>query len=330
MREAEDKNLERILNRDIFPMLAEKVADTIKGIPIAKLYGLEEIRIRAERPLVLHIGGQSFFIDNRGELTENASAVSRSFSGEQIQNTMLMMSNYSLYAIEDELRNGFITLQGGHRVGFVGKAVSEGNHIRVIKNISSLNIRIAREVKGCSDGLIRELYKEGIRNTMVISPPGCGKTTLLRDIVRNLSNGGWGLESSQKGYKICVIDERSEIAGCYLGIPQKDIGLRTDVLDGSPKAAGIYLALRSMSPDIIAVDELGSDEELPVLRYAMNCGVKIIATAHGNDYQDLVRRKNFRELVDNGLVDKLVVLSRKRGPCTIESIIELEKGGGSC
>lgn len=323
MIRTEDKKLNEILVREIYPVLPESIVELFTCLKIEELDGLEEIRLRATKPLIIQKNGSDYFIDINKQITPNYKKELIKISGEEIAKTLLIMSNYSIYAIEDELRQGFITIYGGHRVGFVGRVVAEGAKIKVIKNISSLNIRIAREVKGCSDYLIKELYYDGFKNTLIVSPPGCGKTTLLRDMIRNLSYGNMKKENG--GYKICVIDERSEIAGCYMGIPQKDIGIRSDVLDACPKASGIYLSLRSMSPDIIAVDEIGSEEELPVLKYAMNCGVKLIATAHGSDYNDIIRRNSIKEMLNSGLIEKLIILSRKKGPCTIENIIDIKQ-----
>lgn len=321
--ETDDKKLMEILSREIFPVLSAKLAEYFNLIEIEELFGLEEIRLRAAKPLILQKNGSDYFLDSNNKITKAYSKNLIYVSKDEISRTMLMMSNYSLYAIEDELKQGFITIEGGHRVGFVGSVVGDGKGIKVIKNISGLNIRIAREVKGCSDRLVKDVFAEGIKNTLIVSPPGCGKTTLLRDVIRNLSYGN--INNNKAGYKICVVDERSEIAGCYLGVPQKDIGIRSDVLDACPKTAGIYLCLRSMSPEIIAVDEIGTDEELEVLKYAMNSGVKIIATAHGNDHLDIIRKKNLNEMLNTGLLEKLVILSRRKGPGTVEKIIDVDQ-----
>lgn len=315
----EDKYLIETLERDIYPILPENMVQAFQKAGVNQLKNLEEIRIRADRPLMLQKRGEDFFINEDGTLTtylKKEINVTKEVIGRIIQ----LMSSYSIYAIEEELRQGFLTLKGGHRVGFVGRGVLEDNKIRILKNLSGLNIRIAREVKGCALELVDKLYGKGIKHTLIISPPGCGKTTLLRDMIRILSMGSSSLKL--KGHKVCVVDERSEIAGCYLGVPQRDVGIRTDVLDACPKAQGMAMLLRSMSPEIIAVDELGGLEDAKAVEDVINSGVKILATAHGNSIEEVLRRNGISNLIEDKYFERLVILSRKNGPGTIEEIIQ--------
>lgn len=315
----EDKFLMDTLEREIYPVLPETIIEAIKRTEFNQIKNLEEIRIRAERPLMLQKGGQDYFLNEDGTLTtylKKEIIITKEVIGRILQ----LMSSYSIYAIEEELRQGFLTLKGGHRVGFVGRGVLEENKIKILKNISGLNIRIAREVKGCAANLTERLYAEGIKHTLIISPPGCGKTTLLRDMIRILSMGSSNL--NLKGHKIAIVDERSEIAACYLGVPQRDVGLRTDVLDACPKAQGMIMLLRSMSPEIIAVDELGSIEDSKAVEDAIHSGVKVIATAHGDCVEEVIKRNGIRNLIENKYFERIVILSRKNGPGTIEKIIE--------
>lgn len=198
-----------------------------------------------------------------------------------IKKTFDLITNHSIYAFSEEIKNGFITVKGGHRIGIGGKVIYGDKGIENITNISSLNIRIAREKKGISDNLIYSLIDDqgDFYNTMIISPPQCGKTTLLRDIIRNLSNGFKNI----KGFKVGLVDERSEVAGVYNGLAQKDVGIRTDILDGCKKSKGIMMLVRAMSPEIIAVDEIGGVDDINSIDEALRTGVSFIVTVHGSD-----------------------------------------------
>jgi len=218
-------------------------------------------------------------------------------TASDIAETVERISQYSLYAMEEELRMGYITLPGGHRVGVVGKTVVEDGSIRTIRPISGLNIRISRAVKGCGDKILPQILNH---NTMIISPPGCGKTTLLRDIIR--------LMSDKSKLTVGVVDERSEIGGSYKGVPQNDVGIRTDILDGCPKAEGMILLLRAMSPDVIAVDELGGEGDALAVENVCNAGIKIICTVHGYGLEDVRKKPNLRDLIDKKIFTKFVVL----------------------
>jgi stage III sporulation protein AA len=194
---------------------------------------IQEIRLRVDKPVEIINNKRNFFLN---------LMVSR----KVIDSTLNTMTNYSLYSLEDELRNGFITLKGGYRIGIVGKVVTENGYIKTIKDISGLNIRFSREVKGAGDKIIPYIIKENsIFHILIVSPPQCGKTTIIRDISRQISNGV--KNPKLDSLKVGIVDERSEIAGCYQGIPQNDVGLRTDVLDACPKAFGITIRLFAFS-----------------------------------------------------------------------------------
>ncbi|MDP4144792.1 MAG: stage III sporulation protein AA [Bacillota bacterium] len=267
---------------------------------------LQEIRIKVNKPLILGIGSKEIITSYIATLNDLTTIIQR-------------MSNYSIYAVEEELKQGYITIKGGHRVGICGNCVVEGNRVKTIRNISSLNIRICREVKGCSNSIIKNIVKDNrVQNTIIISPPKCGKTTLIRDISRNLSNGN--AEVNLTGKKVCIIDERSEIAACYNGVPQMDVGIRTDVLDNCPKNEGIMMAIRSMSPDVIVCDEIGTYADIESIIMALNSGVSLITTIHGYDIEDLYKRNVFKDILSNYVFNYAVVLSSKNGVGTIECI----------
>ncbi len=243
-------------------------------------------------------------------------------SQEQIIKTLELISENSIYAFQDEIRNGYITLRGGHRVGITGKAVLDGTGIKNLKDISGLNIRVSREIRGCSDQILKFIVQgeNDIYNTLIISPPKCGKTTILRDIARSVSDGV--PQIGLKGLKVGIVDERSEIAACFKGSPQKQVGVRTDVLDACPKQIGMSMLLRSMSPDVIITDEIGSSGDKEALMQVINAGVKIVTTAHGYSISQLKLRKEVLSMLEEKVFDRLVVLSCKNGPGTLEEVID--------
>lgn len=283
---------------------------------------LQEIRIRVGSPLMVVYDGVEYFVEENGSLTGRRSHSYKISRGE-VKETMEFVSNYSLYAFEEELRQGFITIQGGHRVGVAGKVILEGERIKNIRHISFINIRLAHQVIGCADPVLPcILGEESIYHTLIISPPRCGKTTLLRDLIRQLSNGN----QRKKGFNVGVVDERSELAACYQGTPQNDLGVRTDVLDCCPKREGMLMLVRSMSPHIIAVDEIGFREDIEAMEYVMSCGVKLLATVHGRSLEEISQKPVLGRMIREKRFQRYILLSLGQ-PGRIEGIYD-EKGGG--
>lgn len=270
-------------------------------IETLRSYNCMELRVRVGKPVQV--------IEPKHDVVLSVVATQ-----EDLQHLVSAFSGSSLYAFEEELKQGFITLPGGHRVGFSGKALLDNaGMVRGLKYISSVCLRVARSVPGCADRLMTHILDSGGNpyNTLLISPPQAGKTTLLRDIARQLSC---------RGKRVCVIDERSEIAGCFQGQPQLDVGPRTDVLDGCPKAQGMLMALRSLSPEVLVTDEIGRVEDALAIEEALNSGVRVVATAHGCSYEDVAMRPGLSRLIDMGLFQRIAVLSIRQGPGTIEYI----------
>ena len=222
---------------------------------------------------------------------------------------MEYIAGYSLYAYEDELRQGFLTIQGGHRVGVAGKILMEEGKVRSIRYISFLNIRLAHQVEGCADKVMPFIVENGeVCHTLIISPPCCGKTTLLRDVIRQISNGNAWCEGKNVG----VVDERSEIGGAYQGVPQNDLGIRTDLLDCCPKAEGMMMLIRSMSPEVVAVDEIGEYGDIKAIESVLNCGCRLIATVHGSSVEDIEKKPLLQKMVKEHVFDRYIILSGKK------------------
>ena len=281
---------------------------------------LQEIRLRINCPLMINYENMEYFV------SENASLVSNPSMGivitkNEIKETMEYISNYSLYAFEEEIRQGFITINGGHRIGITGKTIIQDDAIRGMKHISYINIRLAHQVKGCADIVMPYLINknpQGIYHTLIISPPRCGKTTLLRDIIRQISDGSAYLN----GMNVGVVDERSEIGACYMGVPQNELGMRTDILDCCPKAKGMMMLIRSMSPQVIAVDEIGSREDLEAIDHVISCGCKLIATVHGSSIEDVKSKPVLGELLQKRLFERYVILNNIRKIGHLEEIYD--------
>lgn len=308
------------LGEEVFRFLTRNIREALTGIG-SPLSTLEEIRLRAGKPVILNCSEGDFFIGGDGRLS-GSKAGAMTAGQEDMAKILEMISFNSLYAYQEEIRSGYITLRGGHRVGLAGKIVLERGEVKNIRDISGLNIRISREIKGCSAGIVDYVKNGdgGVCNTLVISPPKCGKTTILRDLARVLSDGDAG--KGFKGIKVGIVDERSEIAACYKGIPQNDVGIRTDVLDGCPKAAGMAMLLRSMSPDVIITDEIGGRGDRDAVMAVVNAGVKIIASAHGYNISELKSRQEVLSLLENGVFERYVVLSGFNGPGTLEEVMD--------
>ena len=290
----------------ILSCLPCNLAQAIKKVNTEKL---EEIRIRCERPVILKTENNEIIIDYKVNKTE-------------IMSIIQLFCNNSIYAYQNQICEGFITILGGHRIGISGTCVIKEGKVININNIYSLNIRIAREINNASIDLLKyilDTQNNSIYNTLIISPPGAGKTTILRDLVSKISNGIPNI--GFKGINVTVIDERSEISAMYRGIPQNNIGIRTDVLDNIPKTIGIKMAIRTLAPKVIVADEIGNLNDAEIINYAICSGVKGIFTAHGDSMEDLYNNPELQKLIKLQIFQNYIFLdSENKG--SIKNIIK--------
>lgn len=273
---------------------------------------LQEIKLRVEKPLLLVYRGEEIIPGNqRGK----PYIVTR----EDIREMLEYISNYSLYAYEQEMKQGYITIEGGHRVGMTGQAIIENGKVKNLRYISSINLRMSHEILGCADLIFPFItYNKKLYHTLIVSPPRCGKTTLLRDMIRQISNGnGW-----INGMSVGVVDERSELGGCYMGVAQTQLGIRTDVLDCCPKAEGMIMLIRSMGPEVIAVDEIGTAEDVHAIEYAMHCGCKMLATVHADSMEELRKKPLFDQMVAEKRFERYVLLENREHVGQVEGIYD--------
>ena len=261
---------------------------------------LEEIRIRANKPVILKLG--------QVEIVLNYTITTNEIIGI-LQN----ICNNSIYTYQNQICNGFITLPGGNRVGIAGNVVIKDGQVSNISYIYSLNFRISHQINGACDNILKyvlDTENNTIFNTLIVSPPGAGKTTIIRDLAKRISNGI--NEINFRGLDVSIIDERGEIAAMTKGIIFNDVGIRTDVLDNVPKSKGIRMAVSSMAPKVIIADEIGNKDDVNIINYAICSGVKCIFTAHGSDMEDLLKNNEINKIINLQLFSKIIFLDEKQ------------------
>ena len=309
------------MREEIGKLFPKEVRNLLEKAELKQEY-LQEIRLRINGPLLVVYRGEEYFLGAKGGLCKDPGQAFR-VCRRCLQETLEYLSGYSLYAYEEEVRQGYLTLQGGHRVGLAGKTILDGEKITSIRFISFINIRFSHQVKGCASVILPYIAQGStVRHTLLISPPRCGKTTILRDLIRQISDG----DEKRPGHCVGVVDERSEIGGCHQGVPQNDVGIRTDVLDGCPKAEGMMMLIRSMSPEVIAVDEIGSYEDIHAIESVIHCGCRLLATVHGSSIDDIKRKPLLNRLVKEKIFERYILLEGRPRAGTMRQIFD-ERGG---
>lgn len=290
-------------------VLPEPLRTWARNVDKATMARAEELRLRMGRPptLVLPEGERPI---------PGACAV----SGEELARLVELASRWSLHTVLEQLRRGYLTIEGGHRLGLCGTAVMEGGQIQNLRELSSASLRIARQIPGVARPVAGQLRSDGrLNNTLILAPPGAGKTTLLRDLIRCLSDGETGTP-----LRVAVADERGELAAMWQGCPQMDLGRHTDVLDGCAKAQAVPLLLRGMNPQVIAVDEITAQEDIAAMEQAVGCGVALLATAHGCGVQDLNRRPLYRRMLRRNIFHTLVAIRVEQGRRVLQ-VMDMEE-----
>lgn len=277
-----------------FDMAAEllpgELRSAARGLPEAHRTRAEEIRLRVGRTaaVLMPDGERPLFAGYR-------------VTGRDLAAVLEIATGASAHTAAESIRRGFVTVRGGCRIGLCGAAITGRGGIEGIRSVSSIAIRIPRQMRNCADGVFQKLTDSGFVSTLIVSPPGFGKTTLLRELVRRLSDGG---------QRVSLADERGEVAAVWEGVPQFDVGERTDVLSGASKAESAMLLLRAMNPEIIALDEITAPEDAEAIECAGNCGVSLLATAHAGDVSELTSRELYRKLLEKGIFKRAVVIRR--------------------
>lgn len=306
--------------------LSDRLKHKLKGIPGEMKRQIREIHVRLGRPLTVNTGREELFVTDSGDLCRRYTPHAYRANQSDLNESFKVLCGYSVHSCQNEIRSGFLTIRGGHRAGICGTAVTERGKLSGVRDISSISLRVARQVIGAADELIRAAYPTGtegfptICGTLIVGIPASGKTTLLRDLIRQMASGNLG-----RIYKVAVVDERGELGASFRGEPQNDLGYCCDLLDGYPKGEGMNLALRTLSPHVIVCDEIGAQEDADAVLDSLNAGVSVIATAHASNLEELLRRRQIARLLTEGAFQKIVFLKGANQPAKVARVFDWEE-----
>lgn len=295
--------------------LSQNLTSRLTEFPDELQKTVREVCIRADKPAAVCTQDGVYFLKQAGGFSKHTPILPYLTPKEEVFDCVRMLTQYSLHSCKAEINAGFITIKGGHRAGVAGSCVYDNGKISSVTDISSINLRVARQINGVASDLMRRLYMGGVSSTLIAGPPASGKTTLLRDMACCFSNG-----TLPFAVKLSLVDERGEVAAVYRGVPQNDVGIQTDVFDGYHKGDGMRLAIRSMTPQVILLDELGGDDDAAAVEQGLNAGVSVIATVHAKSMDELYRKKSICRLLVNGGFEHIVLLDSAKTPCTIKEI----------
>jgi len=300
-------------------VLSENMIQRLAGVPKSVRERATEIRLRTGLPLMIITTDEPLFVLKSGEVSYQNRSGCYIVTDDDVQKSFRKLCGYSVHSYQNEIKNGFLTV-GGNRVGFCGTAVTEEGRITAVRKITSLNVRIARQVRGVADAVVKLFSEKDRGGVLIVGAPSSGKTTLLKDLVRQLADGSVG-----RYWRVAVVDERSEIGGERGTEEENDIGCSVDLFCGYPKSKGMEIAIRTMSPEILVCDEIGNRADLDAVREATNSGVTVVATLHARDRGELLKKPFLASLLDTGAFSHFVFLDSRKKKCKISEIRSVDQ-----